>query len=373
MPTSAATIVQELKNSRRKPKKIIVFTDIGRDIDDAVLLILLAYLHKIKVVEVLLVVANVKPAKLRAEAAKSIFEKMGTPDISVAYGSDGTDKNIDLHYYEFKGIDEPQGIILNGETTIVDQLEALKKNNEQCNMIVGTSLRDLSELIKRYESLIETTVSNFFFQGAWETDGKHIKTLVPDMDAVNNNYDCAATTYVYNWLRLRDISTYTTTKFSAVMATIGAEVFCQAADRGHEAAQYIYYAFNEQERKFFEDAKNPETRYRPYMDIRWYAERHPRWGEAHGNELPETFEEIQPYIEMTLYDVVSGLICPLQGYAFVKDIYQPYQGRIWIGESKVEHYVIGRPGDGPGKRIPDINPELLSSVIVQLLQEAFSK
>jgi hypothetical protein len=374
VPTSAAKIVQELKNGGRKPVKIMIFTDVGRDIDDAALLMIFAYLHKIKVVEVVLVVANVKPAESRAKAAKFIFEKMGAPDIPVAAGSDGTDEEIKLHPYEFEGTDKIQGTILYGKTTIVEKLEALKMKKEQCNMIVVTSLRDLSELIIQHESLVETTVSKFFFQGAWKTDHEQVETLVPDMEATNNKYDYNATTHVYDWLRRGNISTYTATRFSASKATIGSQVFRKAADRGHTAAQYIYNAFGEQERKFYVDAiKPPELRFRTRMDLRWFTNRHPCWREAHGDVLPETFEDIQPFVQMTLYDVVAGLICPLLEYDFVKYIYQPYQGKIWIGEKEVHHYVIGRPADGPGKTIPDINPELLSSVIVQLLQEGLSK
>ncbi|KAM3067013.1 hypothetical protein ACMFMG_011795 [Clarireedia jacksonii] len=369
VPISATTIVQELKNSGRKPAKIIIFTDVGRDIDDAALLVILAYLHKIKVVEVVLVVANVKPTESRAKAAKFIFEKMGAPDVPVAVGSDGTDENIKLHDYEFKGIDEPQGTILNGETTIVEKLKAMKMKKEQ----FITSLRDLSELIKQHESLVETTVSKFFFQGAWKTDHEYVETLAPDMQATNNKYDHNATTHVYDWLRRGNISTYTATRFSAVKATIDSQVFCEAADRGHVVAQYIYKAFGEQERKFYEDAiKPPEKRFMPRMDLGWFTNRHPRWRKAHGDALPETFEDIQPFSQMTLYDVVAGLICPLLEYDFFKNIYQPYRGGIWMGDKEVDHYVIGRPADGTGKTNPDINPELLSSVTVQLLQEGLS-
>jgi hypothetical protein len=220
-------------------------------------------------------------------------------------------EDVNLHYYEFEGVGEPQGTILNGESAVVEKLEALKKNEEQCNMIVVTSLRDLLELIKRHESLVETTVSSFFFQGAWEADHEHVKTLVPDMAAVNNSYDRDATTHVYEWLRRGSISTYTATRFSAVKATISSQVFREAADRGHPAVQYVYHAFGEQERKFYNDAADPERRFRPHMDKGWYANRHPRWREARGDALPEIFEDIQPFVGMTLYDVVAGLICLL--------------------------------------------------------------
>lgn len=313
VPAYAESIVKELKNpgpknSGRKSAKIIVFTDVGRDIDDAALLVVLAYLHRIKVVEVLLVVTNVKPTESRARTAKFIFEKMGAPSVPVARGSNGTDKDVNLHHYEFEGVGEPQGTILNGESTIVEKLEALKKNEERCNMIVVTSLRDLSELIKRHEPLIQGTISSFFFQGAWEANHEHVKTLVPDMAAVNNGYDRDATTHVCDWLRQGNTSTYTATRFSAVKATISSQVFREAADRGHPVARYVYRTFREQERKYYDDAADPNRRFRPYIDKGWYANRHPRWREARRDALPETFEDIQPFVGMTLYDVVAGLI-----------------------------------------------------------------
>jgi hypothetical protein len=334
---------------------------------------ILAYLHKIKVVEVVLVIANVQPAELRAKAAKFIFEKMGAPDVPVAVGSDSTDKAIKLHDYEFKGIDEIQGTILYRKTTIVEKLEALEIKKEQCNIIVITSLRDLSELIKQHKSLVKTTISKFFFQGAWKTDHEQVETLIPDIQATNNKYNHNTTTYIYNWLRRGNISTYTTTRFSAVKATIDSQVFREAADRGHIAAQYIYKAFGEQERKFYEDAiKPPGERHMLHIDLGWFTNRHSYWRKAHGDILPETLEDIQPFFRMILYDIVAGLICPLLEYDFVKYVYQPYQGGIWIGEKEVYHYIIGRPADGPEKTIPDVNPELLSNIITQLLQEAFS-
>ncbi|KAM3064626.1 hypothetical protein ACMFMF_011885 [Clarireedia jacksonii] len=162
---------------------------------------------------------------------------------------------------------------------------------------------------------------------------------------------------------------YTATRFSAVKATIDSQVFCEAADRGHVVAQYIYKAFGEQERKFYEDAiKPPEKRFMP----RWFTNRHPRWRKAHGDALPETFEDIQPFSQMTLYDVVAGLICPLLEYDFFKNIYQPYRGGIWMGDKEVDHYVIiGRPADGTGKTNPDINPSCFQVSLYSCWQEGF--
>jgi hypothetical protein len=373
----AKAIVQEVKSpgpkNRLKPIKIIVYTDVERDIDDAVLLIILAYLHKTGVAEVLLVVTNVKPSKSRAKRAKFIFEEIGAPGVPVAYGTDGTDEDLVLHHYEFEGLGEPEGTILDGNVAVVNTLKALESKGEYCSMIVIASLRDLSKLIEEHESLVKNTVSSIFFQGAWEVDQElmTVNTLVPDMTVVNNEYDCEATTNVYNWLRQSTISTYTATRHSAFMAPISSHVFQEAADRGNLVASYIYNAFGEQERKFYNQAaeEDPEKRFRPHLNKKWYASRCRRWCEAYEDKLPETFEEIQPYIDMTLYDVVAGLICPLREYNFIEKIYQPYQQSISIGDERVNHHVIGRLVEGPKKVEPDINPGLLSNVIVELLKE----
>jgi inosine-uridine nucleoside N-ribohydrolase len=376
----AKSIVRELKNpsptgQRLQPANIIVFTDVGRDIDDAALLVILAYLHKISVAKILLIVANVKPSKTRAKAAKFIFEKMGAPDVPVAYGSDGTDKDDKIEDYEFEGIDEPNGDIVEGNTALVDALNAVKERKETCSIIVISSFRDLSNLIKENESLVKNTVSSIFMQGANEVDKatRTIKSLVPDFTAVNNRYDPEATIYVHDWLRNSHIPTYTCTRYSAFRATISSDVFDDAARAGNPVARYIYNAFKAQERIFYRNSsqEDPSKRFLPHLDKKWYTAR-TSWPEKHGDKLPETFEDVQPFLRMTLYDVVAGLICPLLHYAFMGQIYQPHRQSVEVGNRVADHWIIGRSFGGLSTAaLPDINPELLSSLIVELLKEAF--
>lgn len=373
-PISAQEMVKELKSpgpryNGLKPTKIILYTDLGRDIDDAVLLIILAYLHKIGVIEILLVVANVKPSMRRAKAAKFIVEEMGASEVPIAYGTDGTDENITLHPYELKRIGEPKGAILNGDIATVETLRALENRGQHCSLIAVSSLRDLSKLIKEHESLVKNSVSSVFSQGAWEV-GREVRTLIPDMTVVNNSYDCEATIHAYVWLRQNTIPTYTATRHAAFMAPVSAHVFQEATNNGNSVASYICYAFGEQERTFYDQANgDPEKRFKPHMGPEWFANRCRRWREAHGDKIPKSFEEIEPYLDMTLYDVVAGLICSLLQYGFVEKIYQPHQQSILIGENKVNHYIIGRQLKDCKKVEPDINPELFSDIVVELLRE----
>jgi hypothetical protein len=379
--TSAESIVRELKNPDPtylglQPEKIIIFTDVGRDIDDASLLVILAFLHKIHIARILLVVANVKPSESRAKAAKFIFENLGVPDVRVMRGTDGTSRDDAIEDYEFEGVDEPAGEILEGNATLVNTLHMLKEKNEKANIIVVSSFRDLSNLIKSNESLVKNTISNIFIQGANEMDKETqtIKTLIPDPKGINNLYDLEATAYVHGWLRNGNIPTYTCTRDSAFKAPISAKVFHDSAEAGHPVARYIYRAFGAQERVFFRNAsqEDPSKRFLPHLDKKWYVKR-TNWPEKYGDKLPSTFEEVQPFLRMTLYDVIAGLICPLLPYGFVGQIYQPHRQRIEVGDRVVDHWIIGRRIVDPEETVlPDVNSELLSNLVSELLKEAFS-
>jgi hypothetical protein len=207
----------------------------------------------------------------------------------------------------------------------------------------------------------------------WDIVDADVKALVPDMKAKNNSYDCDATTHVYEWLRQSTLSTYTSTRFSAVKVEVDSEVIREAAEKGHPAAQYLYHCFQGQERKYHDDSVDPARRHMEHQDLPWYCGRQPKWLKKYGDKLPKNFEEIQPYVGLTLYDVVAGLLCPLQEYDFVGQIYHPHHQDVLVGEQHVRHYIIGRPADKAGNSCPDVNVDLLSGLIVQLLENGLSE
>jgi hypothetical protein len=95
------------------------------------------------------------------------------------------------------------------------------------------------------------------------------------------------------------------------------------------------------------------------MDFRWYCARHLRWFEGRGNALLETFEEIEQYLNITLYDVIAGLFYPLRNLSLFNYIFQPYQHTVQVGESNVYHYLVGISSEDP-----NIDPDLLLKVIL---------
>jgi hypothetical protein len=212
-------------------KYLILGTDIEEDIDDAVLRSIYGYLHKKKVIEVLLVVVNLEPRKRRMIKAESIFKNMGAPEIPVACGTAGTGMKRSFNCYEH-GMEELDGTVMNGRTATVEVLMGLLKLNQRCNILVISSLRDLDDLTSEHGDLVRETFSSFFFQGKWETSSvtQQLRTLFPDDMAQNYSYDFEAATRVHQWLRNENIPTYTATRHSAIRAAINPHIVREAAE-----------------------------------------------------------------------------------------------------------------------------------------------
>jgi hypothetical protein len=120
----------------------------------------------------------------------------------------------------------------------------------------------------------------------------------------------------------------------------------------------------------YNDAKetDPAKRFRPHMDLRCYCARHLRWFEARANALPKTFEEIEQYLNMTLYDVIAGLFHSLRNLSLFNHIFQLCQHTVRVGRSDVHHYLVGMSSEDP-----NIDPDLLPEVISQLLKAIFEE
>ncbi|KAH8706088.1 hypothetical protein GQ44DRAFT_732183 [Phaeosphaeriaceae sp. PMI808] len=211
--------------------------------------------------------------------------------------------------------DEPDHTIPSGETAAFEVLTDLKEKGESCNTVVVSSFRDLSQLIGKHANLVRDTVSSFSFQGGWEEDAnsQQLKTLIPSMTNTNNLWDPEATKDVHNWLRQETIPTFTATRDSARNATVDPRYVKGYAIQGQQVAQYIYNAWCRQEERFYNSAnqEDPKKGFLEHMDLKWFVKRVLRWHEAQGEALPKSFEEIVPYLDMVMYDLIAGMINPL--------------------------------------------------------------
>jgi hypothetical protein len=120
---------------------------------------------------------------------------------------------------------------------------------------------------------------------------------------------------------------------------------------------------------FYNVAKqdDPKKRFEEEKDLQWLIKGVPRWREANGDVLPESFEELLPYLDMVLYDLIAGLINPLRNYGFFPELFQLHRQTLRVGEDDVHHYIVGKSAEEP-----NVNPGLLSALMGQLLCEAFT-
>jgi hypothetical protein len=366
----AKSIIEDLKDKSLKDRPqrentIIYGTDIDTDIDDKSLLCAYIALHKWGVIDLKLVVTNRELDKQRAKIAKSTLKKLGASNIIVAYGTDGAGRDKPFHSHE------PDDTIPEGETAVVEILTGLKEKGERCNVVVVSSHHDLFLLIEKHPKLVRDTVSSFSFQGAWrkDPDSQQLRTLDPDLEITNYGWFPEATSHNHKWLRKETITTFTATRESARKATVHPDYIKQRATEGNQVAQEIYNEWRQKGEQFYDGAKqeDPKKRFRKDKDLRWLVKGVPRWREANGDALPESFEELLPYLDMLLYDLIAGLINPLRNYDFFPKLFQLHQQTLRVGEVDVHHYIAGKSAEEP-----NVNPGLLSAFMGQLLHEAFT-
>jgi hypothetical protein len=375
---AAKTIIHSLRNGssedRSQPEDTLILgTDPAADIDDECSFIVGQELDKLGVSNLLLIVSNRDYKQRGAKSIKNILKDMGASKIPVACGTNDL-KMAELkleHYYKVD-TDEPDKNIPNGEMATVRALEGLKKKGRRCRIVVISSFRDLSLLLKNHEKLVRETVSAVYFQAHWykDPDNQQLKPLIPDKNITNYNWDIDSAVHVLEWFRQENIPTFTATRDAAIKAAVPSRTLKDAVAKGHPVAEFIYRRWIDFEKKCFAQAseKDPKKRFHPLKDLRWYVGRHLRWAKAKGTiVLPKSFDEIEEYLDLVLYDAVAVLACMLKDSACFNKLFQPHQQTLRAKGKDVHHYIIGRSIEEP-----DINAELLSELMSQLIQKAFT-
>jgi hypothetical protein len=254
---------------------------------------------------------------------------------------------------------------------VVEILTGLKEKGERCNIVVVSSHHDLSLLIEKHPDLVRDTVSSFSFQGAWreDPDSQQPRTLDPDMNITNNGWFPEATSGNHQWLRKETIVTFTATRKSARKATVHPGHVKQRATEGNQVAQEICNEWRQKGEQYYDAAKqeDPKKRFQEDKDLVWLIKAVPRWRGAKGDSLPESYEELLPYLDMVLYDLIVGLINLLRNYDFFPKLFHLHRQTLRVGEVDAHHYIVGKSAEEP-----NVNPGLLSAFMGQLLHEAFT-
>eukprot|EP00573_Skeletonema_grethae_P000180 CAMPEP_0201690814 /NCGR_PEP_ID=MMETSP0578-20130828/4135_1 /ASSEMBLY_ACC=CAM_ASM_000663 /TAXON_ID=267565 /ORGANISM="Skeletonema grethea, Strain CCMP 1804" /LENGTH=860 /DNA_ID=CAMNT_0048175879 /DNA_START=253 /DNA_END=2835 /DNA_ORIENTATION=- len=189
---------------------VIVFTDVGKDVDDVFALVVLASLRRMFILNPLAVIATLSPQDERARLARVLLDSLGLPDVPVGIGTDGGSKDlVELHCFDNEQnlLNLPHGIIL---------IRRLLKEAEpkSITLLCLANLKDISELIVKQPELFSEKIKNVVIMGG-ASYSEATERLEPDETAYNNNCDPAAARMVYLECQKLKIPTTTISRSAA--------------------------------------------------------------------------------------------------------------------------------------------------------------
>jgi len=184
---------QKQKRSRRVKggevcKNFILITDIGRDIDDTLALIVLLSLHKQNKIKLPIIVAAGYNVETRVKLIYYWLKKYNINDISVIPCKKLTNKNIDPdNSFCFEPTDDIYDTIdtfiseyVNSYKNINEYLSSLE--NEKCNILGIANLACLLDIDEEYYPFLNTLYIQGSFKVEYSTDNSTTKIIPNDAD-----------------------------------------------------------------------------------------------------------------------------------------------------------------------------------------------
>ncbi|KAF2648807.1 hypothetical protein K491DRAFT_698604 [Lophiostoma macrostomum CBS 122681] len=169
MKTRSKTKIAEVTLSSRLPN-IWLFTDIGKDYDDMMALLMLGWAHKHGEIHLVGVITTYEPAGKRAQFARGLLDAMGIFDVPVARGTAATDKPKPAHEFEFGAkfiSNQSEDSFENYDTFGKRILEEARAGDVKIRVMSIAPMRDLWTIIESNTKLFLDVVSEVHIQGAY--------------------------------------------------------------------------------------------------------------------------------------------------------------------------------------------------------------
>ena len=215
---------------------VIVFTDIGRDVDDELALVLLSALRRMHILHPIAVIATLSPQRSRAYLARGSMDAVGMADVPVGIGSSGgVENDIDLEVYGADYSRSSPCIYECGMALVYKALESVPPKSAQILCIA--SLSDVATLIREQENLFTSKVKEVILMGG-VVSLESGETLTPD-SAYNNNCDVSSARYVYKRCQELAIPTATLSRWAAYGCPIPPQLLDEMAKTEHMVAVNI--------------------------------------------------------------------------------------------------------------------------------------
>ena len=191
---------------------VIVFTDIGRDVDDELALALLSALKRKHILNPIAVITTLSPQRDRAHLARGSMDAMGMADVPVGIGgAGGVARGVELEIYGAYYSRPSQSIYESGMELMYKALESVPPKSAL--LLCIASLSDAASFIKDYEEMFTCKVKEVVLMGG-VVSTELGETLTPD-SAYNNNCDISSARFVYKKCQELGVSTATLSRWAA--------------------------------------------------------------------------------------------------------------------------------------------------------------
>ena len=219
-----------------KGTPVIVFTDIGRDVDDEMALVLLSALKRKCLLNPIAVIATLSPQQDRAHLARGSLDTMGMADVPVGVGGrGGVADGVELEVYEADHSSSSPSIYESGMELVYQALSSVPHKSAQ--ILCLASLSDMALLMQEHQDLFLDKVKEVVVMGGvMPMDSGD--TLIPDT-AYNNNCDLPAAKFVYQQCQELGVPTVTLSRWAAYGCPIRPKLMDELSKTKHVVAANI--------------------------------------------------------------------------------------------------------------------------------------
>lgn len=215
---------------------VVVFTDIGRDVDDELALVLLSALKRKRILNPIAVIATLSPQRERAHLARGCMDAMGMPDVPVGIGScGGVAEGVELDVYGADYSRSSPCIFESGGDLMCRALESVPPNSAV--LLCIASLSDVAAFIRDHEDLFTSKVKEVVLMGG-VVSTESGESLIPD-SAYNNSCDISSARFVYRRCQELGVPTATLSRWAAYDCPIPPQLLDELAQTEHMVATNI--------------------------------------------------------------------------------------------------------------------------------------
>lgn len=266
------------------PEKAVVITDFAGDYHGIAAMIVLREFHRLKLIQLIGVIVNLRPSHQRAAFGRGILDALDLHQIPIAPGTDGTDQEV-----AFSGDSSITGTpdFQHGHDLLGSIIS--KCNGKEIHLICLSSMQDIVEFMTENKVSVSMSLASVHMQGGgFMRDG----LLVPDESAANNRFNLKAAETWLQFLHDHRICSYSYPEIPA-SSVLPTQVFEDMAATEHRIGVYL-------------------------RDV----------------QMKQEYALILPFLNAIVYDVLPALGSAGEDVTNALKIFTPSSGHIIVGQSK---------------------------------------